>query len=166
MIIIFALLQDLNLTIGSPNQPMATGLESVQDAIYQSFIVGTGASNPLGGKVNEPLAASHEVRAPVVAYIANAHGFRQIPTQVIVKDIQTAEHNISRVESISGIAETTANTIGPANTVTGQFAIDYTHLQPLNIFSAVVAGIADVRLSKQRWPNLIVIMHRSTHTPK
>ena len=47
------------------HQPMATGLESVQGVELQLPTVGTGC---LGRKDNnEPLAVTHEVRAPVAA---------------------------------------------------------------------------------------------------
>ena len=129
----------------SLRQPTTTGLESVQGVVSQFSTVGTGSSGP-GGKDNEPLVATHEVRPLVAAYSANAHRSRQIPTQVIVKDIENAGQNVPNVEFISGSAETT---------VVGQLdSINSTYLQPLSIFNAVVTGIANVRFSKRRWSNL------------
>ena len=133
---------------------MVTGLESVQGVASQPSTVIASSSHPLGVKDNEALTATHEVRAFVTAYSVNVHGFRQIPTQDIVKDIQDAEKNISNVGSISGRAETAVIAIGSANTAMGQIDfIDSTYLQPLSVFNAVVTGIANVRLLKQRWCN-------------
>ena len=137
-------------------QPMATGLESVRGVVSQPSTTGPGSSNPLGGKDNEPLASTHQVRPLTATHITHAHGFRQIPTQVIVKDIQNAEQSISHVKSISGAAESTVIAIGSANTAMVQIdSISSTYLQPLSIFNVVVTGIANVRLSNNNGPILI-----------
>ena len=108
----------------------------------------------MGGTDDERFAATHEVRAPVTVYHVNAHGFRQISTQVIVEDIQAAEKNTSNVKSISGPVKTTVIAIGSANTAVGQLdSINSTYLQPLRIFNAVVTSIANVRSSKARGSN-------------
>ena len=131
-------------------QPTATGLTSVRGVVSQPSTTGTGSSNPLGGKDNEPFASTHQVRPLIAVYNINTHRFRQLSTQVIVKDIQNAEQSISHVKPISGTAEITANAIGSANTAMGQLdSINSTYLQPLSTFNAVVTGIANVRLSKQ-----------------
>ena len=135
-------------------QPTATGLESVHGIVSQPSIAVTDSYNPSGGKDNDPLAATHQVRPLIAIHITRAHGFRQIPTQVIVKDIQNAEQSISHVKSISGAAESTVIAIGSANTTMVQIgSISSTYLQPLSIFNVVVSGIANVRFSKHRWSN-------------
>ena len=133
-------------------QHTATGPASVRGVVSQPSTTGTGSSNPLGGKDNEPLASTHQVRPLIAVYVytTNTHGFRQLSIQVIVKDIHDAEQNISNIKPISGTAEITANAIGSANTAMGQLdSINSTYLQPLSTFNAVVTGIANVRLSKQ-----------------
>ena len=134
---------------------MATGPESVQGIVCQLSTSGTGSSGPLGRKDNnKPLAVTHEVRAPLAAYSAVAHGFCQIPTQGIETNIQGAEKNTSNIKCIPGPAKTTVIAIGSANTAMSQLdSINSTYLQPLRIFNAVVTSIANVRSSKARWSN-------------
>ena len=135
-------------------QPIATGLASVRGVVSQPSTTGSGSSNPLGGKDNEPLASTRQVRPLIATPITHPHGFRQLSTQVIVKDIQVAEQSISHVKSISGPAESTVIAIGSANTAVGQIdSISSTYLQPLSIFNAVVTGIANVRPLKHLWSN-------------
>ena len=70
-----------------------------------------------------------------------------MPIQSIDPCIQDAEEKISNVKRISVPLETAVNVIGSANTAMIQLdTISSTYLQPLNIFNAVVTGIADVRL--------------------
>ena len=148
------------LRVGSEDrnfyQPTATGLASVRGIVSQPSTTGPGSSNPMGGKDNEPLASTHQVRPLIAVYTTNTHRFRQLSTQVIVKNIQDAERNMSNVKPISGTAEITANAIGSANTAMGQLdSINSTYLQPLSIFNTVVTGIANVRLSNNNGPILI-----------
>ena len=132
-------------------QPTATGLESLRGVVSQPSTTGSGSSNPLGGKDSEPLASTHQVRPLIAVYTTNTHGFRQLSTQVIVKDIHDAEQNISNIKPITGTAESTVIAIGSANTAMVQIdSISSTYLQPLSIFNAVVAGIANVRLANQQ----------------
>ena len=155
------------LRVGSEDrnfyQPMATGLESVRGVVSQPSTTGPGPSNPLGGKDNEPLASTHQVRPLIATHITHVHGFRQLSTQVIVKDIQDAEQNISNIEPISGTAESTVIAIGSANTAMVQIdSISSTYLQPLSIFNAVVTGIANVRLANQNGP-ILMCNHAQIH---
>ena len=137
-------------------QPTATGPASVRGVVSQPSTIGTGSSNPLGGEDNEPLASAHQVRPLIAPHITHVHGFRQLPTQVIVKDIEDAERNIYKIEPISGTAESTVIAIGSANTAMVQInSINSTYLQPLSIFNAVVTGSANVRLSNNTGPILI-----------
>ena len=132
-------------------QPTVTGLESLRGVVSQPSTTGTGSSNPLGEKDNEPLASTHQVGPLIATHITHAHRFRQIHTQVIVQDIQNAEQGMSHVKSISGPAESTVIAIGYANTAMGQLdSISSTYLQPLSIFNTIVIGIANVRPSKHQ----------------
>ena len=130
---------------------MTTDLHRVQAAVPQfPSTVGTG-SDPPGGCST----AIHDAPALVAAYSADTRGFNQVPIQAISKDIEDVEESVSNVKSIPVPVEHTVNAIGSANIAIGQLdAINSTYLQPLSIFNAVVTGIANVRVSKQRWSNL------------
>ena len=52
-------------------QPMMTGLDTVRGVVSQPSTAGTGTSNPLGGKDNEPLASTHQVRPLIAAHIVH-----------------------------------------------------------------------------------------------
>lgn len=126
-----------------------TGLENAQAIVLRSSTVGTSSCDPSEGNDHEYFATTQEVCTRVAAYGSSLGGFGQIPSQVIVQDIQDAEENTSTVESTSSPAETTVNVIGSANTAVGKSgSIDSTSLQPLRIFNAVVTGIVNVCLSK------------------
>ena len=125
---------------------MTAGLGSDQAIVPQSSFIETGSRDPSGGKYTGCIVATSEVRALFAAYTTDTHGFCQVPTQAIVKDIQDAEKKISNVKSVPGPVETTVNAVGSANAAMSQLdTINSTYLQPLSVFNAIVTGIANVR---------------------
>ena len=124
---------------------MTAGLGSDQAIVPQSSSIETGSRDPSGGKDTGCIAAT-QARAHLAAYSTNAHGFCQVPTQAIVKDIQDAEKNIYNDNSVPGPVETTVNAVGYANAAISQLdTINSTCVQTLSAFNAVVSGIANVR---------------------
>ena len=123
---------------------MTTGLESDQAIVPQSSLVETGPRDPSGGKDTGCIATTPEARPLLAEYSTDAHGFCQVPTQAIVKDIQDGKKNI--LKSVPGPVASAVNVVESANTAMSQLDnINSTYLQPLSAFNAVVTGIANVR---------------------